>query len=139
MRGQQRHRLARDVDYSTLRDQLSARLGRPVELVARPPGDDGEPGELVVCCAETQEPLRLDPAVVRAVVANAPDRPEYRSNEQVTLDDLDAADDVDGQVAAIRGYLERLVAEEKARMVPPTGGGLVDVFAAVGSLGGGPS
>lgn len=140
-----RHKLVRDVDYAVLRDQLSTRLGRPVEVAATPPTPDGEPGEVLVECAVSGEILTLDTAVVRSVVAVCPSRPEYRNSEQVLADDMDAADTVDDQLRAIRAYLQREIDRVAAPLiqeggalggfiVESVGDGLVDLRAQLGRV-----
>ncbi|MDP9143424.1 MAG: hypothetical protein M3N43_01785 [Actinomycetota bacterium] len=109
-REQQRHKLPRDVDQGILRDRLSARLGRPVELLASPPADgDGAAGELIICDRDTDEWLHVDPAVVQSVVGLAPAAPTSESSEQRLLADMAGAVGVDEQLVAIRDFLQRAV------------------------------
>jgi hypothetical protein len=68
------HALTRDdVDLERLAEELAERLGRPVALSARKPGqvdDTGDelPGLLIVLDGDTGDELEVDPAVVAAAL-----------------------------------------------------------------------
>lgn len=109
-----RHPLLRDdVRMSQLRDELSTRLGRRVELVAQRPTED-EPGVLIVEDPDTAEWLDVDPAVVAEVVA-AHTPPPARSREEEALAELDAASSPATKFEALRRYLVGRVEDDRVR------------------------
>lgn len=108
-----RHELRReDVDLTRLRGELSTRLGFEVELVSRTPTTDDPDGVLIVEDAAGGTRIDVDPAVVAEVVAAHAPRV---SAAREALAALRAADTVPGRLAAVEGYLARLVAEEDRR------------------------
>jgi len=119
------HTLTRDIDYCDLKERVSARLGIPVEIVARPPTDTSD-GEIIVLNAETGAPMKIDSVIVQSCLAVTADRPDVRSNEERTLADLRDATSPDEQLSAIRGFLERAAKDEKDRL-GSLGGGVIDV------------
>lgn len=78
-----------DVDLAVLGEELEARLGHPVALSARPPGqldEDGEPleGALIVLDPATGEELDVDfTEVEEAVAAHTPPPSAVELREQV--------------------------------------------------------
>lgn len=121
-----RHKLARDIDYCDLRDRLSARLKRPVEVCGRTPTPEDD-GLVIVICAETGEPLHVDPVIVQSCLALTADRPDVRTKEEIALAELEIADNPEDKLTAMRGYLKRSADEELARRDVSGGGQLADV------------
>lgn len=98
-----------DLDPVQLQEDFVRQLGHDVTITLRQPTDT-KPGLLRVQSVENGVDLDLDPAVVRAVVAeNAP--PE--TNAQRFLREFDAAADVNTKLTAIRDYVARDVVEEE--------------------------
>jgi hypothetical protein len=119
----QRHRLDRsNVDLIALREQLSTRLGQPVELITREPDPDtGAPGELIAERRDTNEWLDVDPALVAELVATAAERTPAVSAEERARNRFDAATTIPEKLAAFRGYLgERIDEQQRRRQIRRT-------------------
>lgn len=100
-----------DIDLTGLREALSTRLGRRVELLtSRPVGDT--PGELIVEDPDTGEHLDVDPAVVTEVVAEQ--RPPVSVDEQA-IAEFDAASTVLEKLQVWRSWLARRVEADQQR------------------------
>lgn len=121
-----RHKLTRDIDYCDLRDRLSARLKRPVEVCGRTPTDT-EDGAVIVICAETGKPLHIDAVIVQSCLAVTADAPDNRTNEEITLAEMEAATNPDETLDAMRGYLRRTARAEQERRDSSATGPLQDV------------
>jgi hypothetical protein len=110
-----RHPLGKAVDIDRLKAELSARLGRPVELLTGEPTGDDPDGVLIIEDPDTGEWLDVPPVVVTAVVAaHAP--PDRRSPEEVAAEEFDAAPTLAAKLQVWRAHLGRQVtAQQQAR------------------------
>lgn len=109
-----RHPFGRtDIDLTRLRAELSARLGRRVELLTSAPTVEEPGGVLIVEDPDTGEYLDVDPAVVVEVVAEQ--RPPLSVDEQA-IAEFDAAVTPQEKLQVWRGWLgQRVVAERQRR------------------------
>ncbi len=103
-----------DAHLPTLKAELSARLGYPIELLTSEPTDADPAGVLLVEDPITGEQLDVDPSVVAAVVAeHLPPSPPI-TPEALALVEFDAAGTVAARLAVFRSYLERSVGSQAA-------------------------
>jgi hypothetical protein len=115
------HNLDRDdVDLAALTDEVSTRLGRPVALSARAPGqtdDDGKPlpGILVIIDADSGEELDVDAAVVAATVREHKRPPTAEERRQQGI----AAAEEKARTGDTAGALADLLAMLRGDSVPP--------------------
>lgn len=111
-----RHPLAReDVDFGQLRAELSARLGRRVDIVAQP-ATSAAPGVLICEDPESLEWLDIDDTVIAEVVAAHVPPPRPVTREERALAAFDAAPTAAGKLAAFREYLaEQVTAQARQR------------------------
>lgn len=112
-----RHPFGRtDIDLTRLRAELSARLGRRVELLTSAPTVEEPGGVLIVEDPDTGEHLDVDPVVVASAVAEVAAAPVRSPLDARTVEQLRAARTVEQLRDALLAHFgERIEQQQAAR------------------------